>query len=130
MLNRYAARHMAARQQGQNKKLFSDIGAFHCDKKCVQSQGCIRREGTSEAAPEAVRQAVGGGSKSGWGRLLSVKNAVGGGAGKAAPTVRETVAGSRLGALEGAGGGLPPPNASLPRGHCTVGPIDCPYSNY
>ena len=24
-------------------------------------QGCMRREGTSEAAPEAVRQAVGGG---------------------------------------------------------------------
>ena len=30
-------------------------------------QGCIRREGTSEAAPEAVRQAVGGGCQSGWG---------------------------------------------------------------
>ena len=28
-------------------------------------QGCIRREGTSEAAPEVVRQAVGG--QSGWG---------------------------------------------------------------
>ena len=37
-------------------------------------QGCIRREGTSEAAPEAVRQAVGGGCQSGWGRLLSVTN--------------------------------------------------------
>ena len=35
-------------------------------------QRCIRREGTSEAAPEAVRQAVGGG----WGRLLSVANAI------------------------------------------------------
>ena len=39
-------------------------------------QGCIRREGTSEAAPEAGRQAVGGGCRSGWGRLLSVTNAV------------------------------------------------------
>ena len=39
-------------------------------------QGCIRREGTSEAAPEAVRRAVGGGCQSGWGRLLSVTNAV------------------------------------------------------
>ena len=32
-------------------------------------QGCIRREGTSEAAPEAVRQAVGGGFQSGWGAV-------------------------------------------------------------
>ena len=39
-------------------------------------QGCIRREGTSEAAPESVGQAVGGGCQSGWGRLLSVTNAV------------------------------------------------------
>ena len=40
-------------------------------------QGCIRREGTSEAAPEeAVGQAVGGGCQSGWGRLLSVTNAI------------------------------------------------------
>ena len=39
-------------------------------------QGCVRREGTSEAAPEAIRQAVGEGSRSGWGRLLSVTNAI------------------------------------------------------
>ena len=32
-------------------------------------QGCIRMEGTSEAAPEEVRQAVGGGCQSGWERL-------------------------------------------------------------
>ena len=32
-------------------------------------QGCIRRGGTSEAAPEAVRQAVGGGCQSGWGAV-------------------------------------------------------------
>ena len=37
---------------------------------------CIRREETSEAAPEAVKQAVGGGCQSGWGRLLSVTHAV------------------------------------------------------
>ena len=30
--------------------------------------------GTAEAAREAVRQAVGGGRKSGWGRLLSATN--------------------------------------------------------
>ena len=39
-------------------------------------QGCIRREGTSEAAPVAGRQAVGGGCRSGWGRLLLVTNAI------------------------------------------------------
>ena len=32
-------------------------------------QGCIRRGGASEAAPEAVRQAVGGGCQSGWGTV-------------------------------------------------------------
>ena len=39
-------------------------------------QGCIRREGGSEVAPEAVGQAVGGGCQSGWGRVLSVTNAI------------------------------------------------------
>ena len=43
-------------------------------------QGCIRREETSEAAQGAVRQAVGGGCQSGWGRLLSVTNAIDAGA--------------------------------------------------
>ena len=38
--------------------------------------GCLGREGASEAAPEAVRQAVGGGRQSGWGRFLSVTNAI------------------------------------------------------
>ena len=55
--------------------------------------GCSRREGASEAAPEAGRRAVGGGCQSGWGRLLSVTNAVEAG-------VRGTAAGRRLGALE------------------------------
>ena len=38
--------------------------------------GILRREEASESAPEAVRQAVGGGCQSGWGRLLSVTNAI------------------------------------------------------
>ena len=33
------------------------------------AHGCIRREGTSEEPPEAVRQAVGGGCLSGWGAV-------------------------------------------------------------
>ena len=40
------------------------------------NQGCLRREGTSEAASEAVGQAVGGGCRSVWGRLLSVTNGI------------------------------------------------------
>ena len=40
------------------------------------TQECVRGEGASQAAPEAVRQAVEGGCQSGWGRLLSVTNAV------------------------------------------------------
>ena len=39
-------------------------------------QGCIRREATSEGPPAAVRQAVAAGCPSGWGRLLSVPNAI------------------------------------------------------
>ena len=35
-------------------------------------QGCIRREGASEAGLEAGRQAAAGGCQSGWGRSLSV----------------------------------------------------------
>ena len=38
----------------------------------IGDQRCIRREGASEA----VRQAAGGGCRSGWGRLLSVTNAI------------------------------------------------------
>ena len=74
-----------------------------CPKPGLQGsggeQGCIRREGTSEAAPEAVSQAVGGGCRSGGGRLLSVTNAI------EAGTWRQ---GGRLGALEGCGLGAPP----------------------
>ena len=39
-------------------------------------RGWIRRERTSEAVPEAVRQALGGGFQSGWGWLPSVTNAI------------------------------------------------------
>ena len=40
-------------------------------------RGCVRGGGGgSEEAPEAVRRAVGGGCRSGWGRLLSVPNAI------------------------------------------------------
>jgi len=41
-----------------------------------REQGCTRREGTSEAAPEAARRAVGGGCQNGWGRLLSITNPI------------------------------------------------------
>ena len=66
------------------------------------SQGCIRREGASEAAPEGVR------------RLEEVAKAVGGGYCRLQPSslalgVRGTGAGQGLGAL--AGGPVPP---SLP----------------
>ena len=56
-------------------------------------QGCISRERTSEAAPEGVRQAVGGHCRSGWGRLLSQMPL------KPALAARETMAGHRLSAL-------------------------------
>ena len=69
---------------------------------------CIRREGTSEAAPEAVRQAVGGGCQSGWGRLLSVTNAVELGTCGQGDT---GWASSR-----GWGWGWPPPFECIPRG--------------
>ena len=45
-------------------------------KATQRAQGCIGREGTSEASPEAVRQAVEEGCQSGWGPLLSVTNAI------------------------------------------------------
>ena len=70
-------------------------------------QGCIRRAGTAEAAPEAARQAVGGDCQSGWGRLQMPL--------RLALAVRETVAGHKLGALEQVGG-LPPPLLMHPLG--------------
>ena len=69
--------------------------------------GFIRREGTSKAAPQAVRQAVGGGSRSGCGRLLSVTNAI-----EAGTWRQGDRAGRRLGALGGGGVTPTPSNAS------------------
>ena len=40
------------------------------------SRDALDGKGASEGAPEAVRQAVGGGCQSGWGRLLSVTSAI------------------------------------------------------
>ena len=58
-------------------------------------QGCIRREGASEAAPEAMRQAVEGGCQSGWGGYCRLQMPL-----RLALGVRGTVAGHRLGALD------------------------------
>ena len=63
---------------------------------------------TSEAAPEAVRQAVGGGCQSGWGRLLSVTNATEAGTCRQ----RDSGSGDRLGTPEG----VPPPLPMHPSG--------------
>ena len=66
-------------------------------------QGCISREGTSEVAPEAVRQAAGGGCQSGWGRLLSVTKAI------EAGTCRQGNSGWAWAGRPGGGGGYLPP---------------------
>ena len=96
-------------------------GTVQCESESESwDQGCIGREGTSEAAPEAVRQAVGGGCQSGGERLLSVANAM-----KLALGVRETVAGHTLGALRG-GGYLPPPFQCIPGWDGTPPPTPCP----
>ena len=72
-------------------------------------QGVFRRDRTSEAAPEAVRSAVGGGSKAVRGGFCQLQMPL-----KLAVAVRETVAGHRLGALKG--GGVPPPFPMHPWG--------------
>ena len=73
-------------------------------------QGCIRREGTSEAAPEAVRQAVGGGCQSSWRRLLSVTNAIQSG------TCRQGDSGWAEAGRPGRGGGYLTPFQCIPGG--------------
>ena len=60
----------------------------------ARGQGCIRREGTSEAAPEAVRQADGAGCQSDWGRYCRLQMPL-----KLALGARKTVAGHRLGGV-------------------------------
>ena len=75
-----------------------------------EGQGCSCGEGTSEAAQRRLNR-----------RLEEVAKAVGGGYCrlqmplKLARAVRETVAGRRLGGLEG-GGRYPPPFQCIPRG--------------
>ena len=83
-------------------------------------QGCIGTEEASEAAPEAVRQAVGGGCQSGWGRLLSVTNAI------EAGTWRQGDSGWAE-ALEG-GGGYPPLFPCSPRGGCGASWLGCVHA--
>ena len=75
-------------------------------------QGCIRREGASEAASKAVRQAVGGVAKAVGGGYYRLQMPL-----SPALAVRGTVAGHRLRALEGGGGGglyPPPPFQCIP----------------
>ena len=63
-------------------------------------------KGPQRRAPEAVRQAVGGGCRSGWGRLLSVTNAV------EAGTCRQRDSGWAIGWTIWRGGMVPPPLSS------------------
>ena len=74
------------------------------------------REGTSEVAPEAARQAVGGGCQSGWGRLLSVANAVDAG------TCCQADSGWAQAGRPGGGGGTSPPFQCIPAPD-PVGPL-------
>ena len=68
--------------EGSPTATFQSSAGVSCEKVLPlhmargPSQGCIRMEGTLEAAPAAVRQAVGRGCRSGWRRLLSVTNAI------------------------------------------------------
>ena len=78
-----------------------------------RGQGCIRRGGASEAAAEAVRQAVAGGCQSGWGRLLSVTNAT------EAGTWRQGDSGWAYAVRPG--GGYLPPFQCIPVGHTCSG---------
>ena len=70
-----------------------------CSVLREMSRDALEREAASEAAPEAVRQAVGGGCQSGWGGYCRLQMPL-----KLRFGVRGTVAGHRLGALEGLGG--------------------------
>ena len=88
-------------------------------------QGRIRREGTPDAAPGALRLAVGGGCQRGWGGYCRLPVPL-----KLALSVRGTVAGHRLGAL-GGGGRLPlfqcipaPPPNSQPKSAWDEGGIE------
>ena len=76
-------------------------------------QGCIGREGTSEAFPAAVGLAVGGGCQNGCGQLLSVANAI-----EAGTCHQGDSSWARLEREGRGGGGLAPPDASLLGGDC------------
>ena len=96
--------------QANSARSFRTLTSFSVCLTCppwVGGRDAPRREATSEVAPEAVRQAVGGGCQSGWGRLLLQMPM------RLALVVRETGAGHRPGALEGA----PPLLPMHPRGH-------------
>ena len=89
----------------QQLQCFPLFARFRCDFSCPLGQGCIRREGASEVALGAVRQAVGGGCRIGWRRLLSVLNAI------EAGTCRHGDSGWAQAGRPGEGGGgsyLPP----------------------
>ena len=70
----HAYRHGRRDAQGSNIRTGMALGAPpirrpFANRIRLGPQGCIRREGTSEAAPEALSQAVGGGCQSGWGAV-------------------------------------------------------------
>ena len=119
---------------GRVPRVRADPGGVRPSAVGIPPQGCIRREGTSGVAPEAVRQAVGGGCQSGWMQLLSVTNAIETGTWR--PGDRGWALAGRLGG--GGGGTSPPSNASLPPlvplaapgravvydcGHCVAGHV-------
>ena len=87
--------------------------------KNAGKKGQNTTDATLEAALEALGEAVGEGCQSGWGRLVTVSYCQLQLPLKLALAVRETVAGHRLGALEGGGGApaLPmhPCHLRLPR---------------
>ena len=83
-------------------------------EEACRHQGCIRREGTSEVAPGAVRSAVGGGCQSGWGQLLSLTNAI-------EPGTAVGEAG-----CPGGGRGTPPPFQCIPGPWGRRGPAGTP----
>ena len=76
------------------------VAVKECGSTCAECRGAVEGKGPRRRPPEAVGQAVGGGCQSGHCRLqMPLRLALG---------VRVTVAGRRLGALEGGRGGVPP----------------------
>ena len=75
-LQEYLRRLAAAPGPTSIRVLEQAIAFLHPEPDPRPPTGIIRREGTSEAAPEVVKQAVEGGCRSGSWRLLSVTNAI------------------------------------------------------